>query len=120
MFAPGSPFEITADPNKDKFNVRDITPPGGITMDRVDRRRKMLARIDQLQRETELQPDAFEVIDEHYETALNMITSPQTRQAFDIASENKKPQASPVPDAQHLVELCVEEVLAALERKKER
>ena len=37
-----NPFEITSDPNADKFTVRDITPPSGITAERIDRRKRML------------------------------------------------------------------------------
>ena len=85
-----NPFEIDADPSKDKFTVRDITPPGGISMDRVGRRRKMLAAVDQLQRKADLQPAAYRAVDEHYETALNMITAPETKRAFDIEKEDGK------------------------------
>jgi len=85
-----NPFEIDADPSQKKFTVRDITPPGGISMDRVSRRRKMLATVDQLQRKADLQPAAFRAVDEHYETALNMITAPETKQAFEIEKEDDK------------------------------
>ena len=44
-----NPFEIHNDPNADKFTVRDITPPEGITLDRVSRRREALAKIDAIQ-----------------------------------------------------------------------
>ncbi len=85
-----NPFVIDSDPNSDKFTVRDISPPTGITMDRVDRRKKMLATVDQLQRQSDLQPAAFKAIDEQYETALNMITAHETKKAFDIATEDEK------------------------------
>ena len=85
-----NPFVIDSDPNNDNFTVRDITPPSGITLERVDRRKKMLATIDQLQRKSELQPAAFKALDEQYETAFNMITAKETKQAFDIASEDEK------------------------------
>lgn len=85
-----NPFVIDSDPNSDKFTVRDITPPTGISLDRVDRRKKMLATVDQLQRGAELQPAAFRALDEQYETALNMITAQETKKAFDIASEDEK------------------------------
>jgi|CXWL01.1.fsa_nt_gi uncharacterized protein (DUF1501 family) len=85
-----NPFVIDSDPNSDKFTVRDITPPSGITLERVDRRKRMLAAVDTLQRRTELQPAAFKALDEQYETALNMITAQETKQAFDIASEDEK------------------------------
>ena len=85
-----NPFEMLADPNAKNFSVRDITPPKGITMDRVDRRRKMLSVIDELQKECDLQPAAFEALDEHYKAALNMITAPETKKAFDIDTEEAK------------------------------
>lgn len=82
-----NPFEMLADPNASKFTVRDITPPQGISMDRVDRRRKMLARVDALQRSADEQPAAFDALDEHYKAALNMITAPETKKAFAIEEE---------------------------------
>jgi hypothetical protein len=85
-----NPFEMLADPNAEKFNVRDITPPQGVDMGRVDRRSKMLARVDALQRSVDLQPEAFNALDEHYQTAINMITAPETKQAFEIAEEDDK------------------------------
>lgn len=81
------PFEIDADPNAAKFNVRDITPPSGVDMSRVDRRKSILASIDQAQRSADLQPAAFDVLDEHYKTAHRMITSPETIRAFAIDEE---------------------------------
>ncbi len=49
----------------------------------------MLETIDRLQRKTdEMQPDAFKALDEHYEAAMNMITAPETKKAFDLASED--------------------------------
>ena len=82
-----NPFEMLADPNAENFTVRDITPPQGITMQRVDKRRKMLSRIDKLQRTIELQQPEFEALDEHYKAALDMITAPETKKAFAIEEE---------------------------------
>ena len=80
-------FEMLADPNAAKFDVRDITPPAGLTHERVDQRRAILTRLDKLQREADLQPGAFDALDEHYKTAFNMITSPDTKRAFAIDQE---------------------------------
>jgi hypothetical protein len=85
-----SPFEIHAEVNVDKFSVRDITPPLNMEMARIDRRKQMLTAIDNLQRRAERQPLAFDALDEHYKAALNMITAPETKRAFDIASEDPK------------------------------
>lgn len=83
-------FEMLADPNAKDFKVRDISPPGGVDMARVDRRRKMLARVDQLQRKAELQQDVFAALDENYAAALNMITAPETKRAFLIDEEKSE------------------------------
>jgi hypothetical protein len=85
-----NPFEIVSDPNAEKFTVRDITPPQGVTSDRVDRRRRMLDTVDSLQRQIELQPRAFDALDENYKTAFQMITATETKKAFAIEEEEAK------------------------------
>ena len=80
-------FEMTADPNAKDFNVRDISLPSGVDLDRLSRRQQMLASIDSLQRQAELQPAAFEALDEHCKAAINMITAPETKRAFEIEQE---------------------------------
>jgi hypothetical protein len=85
-----SPFEIHAEANVDKFNVRDITPPLNMELSRVDRRKQVLTAIDNLQKAAELQPKAYDALDEHYKAALNMITAPETKRAFDIGSEDPR------------------------------
>jgi hypothetical protein len=82
-----NPFEVLADPNAMKFDVRDITPPQGVNSNRIDRRQRMLAKIDSLQAYAEHQPAAFEALDEHYKAAINMITAPETKKAFQIDQE---------------------------------
>lgn len=83
-------FEIHAEANVDKFSVRDITPPLNMDLTRVDRRRSMLAHLDKLQKRVDRQPAAYDALDEHYKAAFNMITAPETKRAFDIASEDAK------------------------------
>jgi uncharacterized protein (DUF1501 family) len=85
-----SAFEILSDPNAAQFAVRDITPPQGMAMTRVSRRKGMLGAIDGLQRKADLQPSAYDALDEHYKAALNMITAPETKRAFDIETEDPK------------------------------
>ena len=82
-----NPFEVLADPNAARLNVRDITPPPGITPRRVGFRKRMLGAIDRLERHAALQPAAYHALDEHYKTALNMITAPETTRAFQIERE---------------------------------
>jgi hypothetical protein len=82
-----NPFLVMADPNAARLNVRDITPPTGISAKRVGFRRRMLGAIDRLERHATVQPAAYQSLDEHYKTALNMITAPETKRAFEIETE---------------------------------
>ena len=81
-------FELLADPSKSPFVVRDITPPASTDAARIDRRRSMLAAIDAVQRRAESEPDAYRALDEYYKAAFNMVTSPDTKRAFDLDSED--------------------------------
>ncbi len=80
-------FEIVNEVNVDAFSVRDITPPLNMDLGRVERRKQVLMSIDRLQRQADRQPSAFDALDEHYRAAFNMITAPETKRAFDMASE---------------------------------
>jgi hypothetical protein len=85
-----SAFVIAEDPAAEAFAVRDISPPKGISNERVSRRRSVLSAVDGLMRPTSLQPKTFEALDDHYKTALDMITAPTTQQAFQIEREEPK------------------------------
>lgn len=83
-------FVLPDDPNRGNFKVRDVTPPGGITLKRVDRRRHALQAIDTLHRQLDQQPDALSAIDDYYRNAFSIITSPETQKAFAIDREDPK------------------------------
>lgn len=85
-----NPFEILSDPNVENFNVRDITPPQGVDGGRLARRRRMLHTLDALQRSIDAQPAAFATLDQHYQAALNLITAPETKRAFEIGKEDTR------------------------------
>jgi hypothetical protein len=85
-----NPFEILSDPNDPKFSARDITPPPGVDAERLRRRRGMLGVVDGLQRQADRQPEAFDSLDKHYQAALNLITAPETKRAFEIGVENPR------------------------------
>lgn len=85
-----NPFEILNDPNVDNFSARDILPPPGIDARRSDRRRSMLGKIDALQRQADRQPVLFDSLDQHYQAALNLITAPETKRAFEIGREDPR------------------------------
>jgi len=83
-----NPFVLPGDPNGKDFKVRDITPPNGVSLSRVQRRRQTLVAIDQFQRDVERQAVALQAIDDYYENAFAMIASPQTQRAFDLNQED--------------------------------
>jgi hypothetical protein len=85
-----NPFELLADPSAPTFTARDITPPRGITPRRIDRRRRLLDKVDALQRQADLQPSGFASLDKHFQAALSLITAPETKRAFDIGSEDPR------------------------------
>ncbi len=83
-------FELPGDPSSDKFTVRDVTLPSGISLARINRRRAALKTIDTLQRSADKQPDALKAIDDYYQNAFSIITSPDTKKAFDLKAESDK------------------------------
>ena len=83
-------FVVPGDPSSDKFTVRDVTLPNGLTADRLSRRREALLKVDTLQRELDKQPEALEAIDAYYRNAFNIITSAATKVAFDLSQEDQK------------------------------
>ena len=79
------PF-MAGDPSEKNFRVRDLTPPEGITLDRIGRRREILKEFNAAWRavDTEAKISSF---DPAVEQAYNMIYSPEVQKAFDIAQE---------------------------------
>jgi len=82
-----NPFEIHSDPNESAFSVRDLTPPGGMNLARVELRREALRTIDRFQRDLDRRPEILGALDGYYESAFDMVTSPATQRAFDLQRE---------------------------------
>ncbi len=82
-----NPFEIHGDPNDEKFTVKDLTPPGGVNLARINLRRDALKTIDTFQRQLDQQPPALGALDDYYQSAFRMITSAATQRAFDLDRE---------------------------------
>jgi hypothetical protein len=86
------PFFILKDPNAADFSIPEVTLPGGIAR-RMEMRRGLLKAvnrsIDTMQRQGGLQAlDAFQ------QRALDLISSSETRAAFDISREPDKVRES--------------------------
>ena len=80
-----APFVIEADPTQPDFEVKDLKPPGGLSTQRLDLRKKLLSGIDQL--EQSRRRGKADVMSTYYEKAYQLVTSDAARQAFDIGSE---------------------------------
>jgi hypothetical protein len=83
--ADGSPFNA-GDPGAGNYQVRDIVLPDSVSGDRLARRREFLASADNLVR-TGKADDPITGADNFYSKAYDLITSPGTKQAFDLKNE---------------------------------
>jgi hypothetical protein len=87
----GSEFDpfMAGDPNEKSYKVRDLTPPNGITLDRIGRRREILDEFNSAWRhvDTEAKLASYSP---SVEQAYNMIYSDKVLKAFDIHSEPDK------------------------------
>lgn len=83
-----APFVIDADPTQPDFEVKDLSPPGKLKPSRLSTRQKLLAGIDELERERNR--GRAREMSTYYEKAYSLITSADARKAFDIHSESDK------------------------------
>ncbi|MDA1015328.1 MAG: DUF1501 domain-containing protein [Planctomycetota bacterium] len=82
------PFFLGGDPALTDFKVANLAPPAGQTEFRIDSRRKLLKQIDELQRRAETRTTKQR--ETAYSRAFNLLTSPETKQAFDLGNEADK------------------------------
>ncbi|WP_417732386.1 DUF1501 domain-containing protein [Rosistilla oblonga] len=83
------PFALMADPSQPNFQVPDLLPPDSIGQARIDRRRKMREIVEQTMTNFESSETA-QLLDGSFESAYRMMTSPEARNAFDLAKEPMK------------------------------
>ena len=83
-----APFKTNAVPKPGQpFAVRGITLPAGVTLDKVQRREKLLSDLDQTFRSAGTNSQLLEALDTFGKQAYSMITSERTRTAFDVSQE---------------------------------
>ncbi len=80
------PFALNADPSQPNFKVPDLLPPQDIGTVRLERRRRMRDVVDQTVSIFEATENAA-LLDDNFEAAFRMMTSPQAREAFDLTKE---------------------------------
>jgi hypothetical protein len=80
-------YTVGADPNAKNFSVRSLTLPAGLTLDRLESRRKLADDLDTLFRTVDHRPDIIQGMDRFYQQAYDIIRAPKTREAFDLSQE---------------------------------
>jgi uncharacterized protein (DUF1501 family) len=80
-----NPFVVESDPNQPDFRVKATTLPPDLDAERLGDRRSLLATMDQLRRDNERR---VADLNEYYQRAFELLTSPRVTEAFDIKAEN--------------------------------
>ena len=84
-----SPLFVNQDPSKPDFRLPELTLPDNLSAERLENRKDILKLIDE-------QSDLLEMslvargLDENYQKAVAMLTSPRFKQAFDLSRESRK------------------------------
>ena len=84
------PFGIGADPGRPGYQVRDLLLPAGVDEQRFSTRQRIREVVDDHFRQLAKKAEALSAMDEFYQRAYAMISSPAAREAFDITQESDK------------------------------
>lgn len=82
------PFGIGSDPGRGNFQVRDLMLPAGVDDQRFGKRQRIRSAVDAHFRSVAGKAEALGAMDEFYQRAYAMISSPAAREAFDIGQES--------------------------------
>jgi len=83
-----APFVVPDDPSGKEFRVRDVSPPAGLEVARVDDRKALRSRVDRFRRLADrASGDPALALDEYYEQGYDLMSSPAAQKAFDIHGE---------------------------------
>lgn len=80
-----NPFVVNSNPNAADYRVRDLALARSLTFDRLQDRRTLLSTFDTLHRDLDV---SMQDLDEHYQSAFDLLTNPRVRGAFDISAES--------------------------------
>jgi hypothetical protein len=83
------PFSLQADPSQANFQVPDLLPPPQIGVARLERRRRLREVVDSTLKNFDATENA-ELLDGNFQAAYRLMTSPEARNAFDLAKEKKQ------------------------------
>ena len=80
------PFELNAEPSKG-YKVRDFSIPGGVSLERFDRRQTARQMVEKRIRALESDPEVLGTMDDFYKQAYKLLTSEQAQGAFSLDKE---------------------------------
>jgi hypothetical protein len=83
------PFVPGGDPAAASFQVRNLNLAGGLTMEKIEDRRTLLRDFDKNRAALESNPTA-DAMDRFSRQAMEFVTGPAAREAFDIGKEDPK------------------------------
>lgn len=81
------PFGIGSDPGRPGYQVRDLLLPPGVDDQRFYTRQKIRDVVDDHFRHVAKDAKALSAMDDFYQLAYSMISSPAARNAFDVTKE---------------------------------
>jgi len=82
------PFGIGSDPGKPGYQVRDLLLPPGVDDQRFYTRQRIRDVVDDHFRHVAKDAKALSAMDDFYQLAYSMISSPAARAAFDVSKES--------------------------------
>ncbi len=86
-----APFVVGGSPNADKFRLRDVALPQGLTDERFHERRDLRSIVDRFVRVTDrAAADPAVALDQVYQQGYDLVTSSAAQAAFDIHREDDK------------------------------
>jgi hypothetical protein len=86
---PYNPFETNGDPSQANFQVSNLQLAGGLTVGKLEDRRGLLSRFDEVRRTID-ETGTFDALDRFQREAFELVTGPAARRAFDLSSEDPR------------------------------
>lgn len=83
------PFELGSDPGAANYQVRDFSIPDQVSIDRFDRRLAARQIVEQRLRNQGVDPNTLETMDDFYQQAETLLTSPKAQAAFRLDDESE-------------------------------
>jgi hypothetical protein len=86
---PYNPFETEGDPGQPNFQVNNLHLAGGLTVDKLEDRRKLLRNFDEVRRVVD-STGAADAMDRFQRDAYELVTGAAARRAFDLNAEDPR------------------------------